>query len=350
MKAKKLLSLIPNKYRLNDIFSYFPEKLGKYRILNLFRYNKKWQKLFNIDLYTYQKEYLILSLKNVNPREYNIYNLHNYFKLKNTFNKENDKEILIKIIKELYPEEKEEKYDILKELNFKKIINFHKINNLTSIEIDKLPKNENDLKHINNPNIKKLKINDRSVIKMPFSLLNNLEALILGSCQINIYSIPNINEFLELKNLKYLHLKQTGVTKKLNIKFSSPNLIYLFLEIVAYYKKISYFAYYFDLYGEEEEEKEKEENEDNDSFSNSENYESYNSHIHDYNDILPQYDVDKYYDKYIYLKYLSLLIFDDSTSQEIFQKNIKCVKITNNIIKCYDYKNESSDFQFTIRE
>ena len=49
MKAKKLLSLIPNKYRLNDIFSYFPEKLGKYRILNLFRYNKKWQKLFNID-------------------------------------------------------------------------------------------------------------------------------------------------------------------------------------------------------------------------------------------------------------------------------------------------------------
>ena len=152
--------------------------------------------------------------------------MHNYFKLKNTFNKENDKEILIKIIKELYPEEKEEKYDILKELNFKKIINFHKINNLTSIEIDKLPKNENDLKHINNPNIKTLKINDRSVIKMPFSLLNNLEALILGSCQINIYSIPNINEFLELKNLKYLHLKQTGVTKKLNIKFSSPNLIY----------------------------------------------------------------------------------------------------------------------------
>ena len=123
------------------------------------------------------------------------------------------------------------------------------------------------------------------------------------------------------------------------------------MEIVAYYKKIYHFAYYFDLYGEEEEEeKEKEENEDNDSFSNSENYESYNSHIHDYNDILPQYDVDKYYDKYIYLKYLSLLIFDDSTSQEIFEKNIKCVKITNNIIKCYYYKNESSDFEFNITE
>ena len=99
MKQKNLLTRIPSKYILNDIFSYCPENISKNIILNLFRYNKKLQNLFNIKLYTYQKEYLNLNLalKKVNPREYNISKLHNYFKSKNAFNNKKDKEIFIKI-------------------------------------------------------------------------------------------------------------------------------------------------------------------------------------------------------------------------------------------------------------
>ena len=107
-------------------------------------------------------------------------------------------------------------------------------------------------------------------------------------------------------------------------------------------------AYYLNLYGDEEE---NEKDGDNVSFSNKEDYKDFDdSHIHEYNDILPQYDIDKYYGKYINLKYLSLLIFDDSTSQMIYEKELKCIKTTDNIIKCYDYKNISSDYGFYIAE
>jgi len=356
MKPKNLLTRIPSKYILNDIFSYCPENISKNIILNLFRYNKKLQNLFNINLYTYQKEYLNinLALKKVNPREYNISKLHNYFKSKNAFNNKKDKEIFIKILKEIFPEEKkEEESDIVKDLKLTKITIFHLNKNLTSIELSDLPK-KYDLKQINTPNIKKLKISGGSIIKMPFSLLNKLEALLLGYAQIKIYSIPENKNTFELKNLKYLELDQTGVTKKLNKKFYSPNLIYLNLTFVAYYKKIFYLAYYFNLYGDEEEEKNENKNNvdnDNDSFSNKEDYEDFDeSHIHEYNDILPQYDIDNYYGKYINLKYLSLLFYDDSTSQMSYEKILKCVKLTDNIIKCYNYKNENSDYEFSITE
>ena len=89
MKAKNLISFLHSKFILNDIISYFPEN----RFLQIFRYNKKYQKLLNIGLYNYQKEYLRLALKNVNPKNYNISHLHNYFKFKNAFDEEKDKEI-----------------------------------------------------------------------------------------------------------------------------------------------------------------------------------------------------------------------------------------------------------------
>ena len=89
----------------------------------------------NIDLYNYQKEYLNLALKKVNPREYNISNLHNYFKSKNAFNNEKDKEIFIKILKDLFPVEKKEEDDILKKFKFVTISTNQTIKNLTSIEI-----------------------------------------------------------------------------------------------------------------------------------------------------------------------------------------------------------------------
>ena len=241
----------------------------------------------------------------------------------------------------------------MNDLKFTKITKFHFIKNLTSIELSDLPKIY-DLNQLNTPYIKKLKIHRGSIIKMPFSLLNKLEALLLGSAKIKIYSIPENKNTFELKNLKYLELDETGITKKLNKKFYSPNLIYLNLIFVAYYKKIFYLSYYFNLYGYEEQEKNENENNvdnDNDSFSNEEEYEDFDdSHIHEYNDILPQYDIDNYYGKYINLKYLSLLFYDDSTLQMSYEKILKCVKLTDNIIKCYDYKNESSDYEFSITE
>ena len=197
----------------------------------------------------------------------------------------------------------------MNDLKFTKITKFHFIKNLTSIELSDLPKIY-DLNQLNTPYIKKLKIHRGSIIKMPFSLLNKLEALLLGFAKIKIYSIPENKNTFELKNLKYLELDETGITKKLNKKFYSPNLIYLNLTFVAYYKKIFYLGYYFNLYGDEEEEKNENKNNvdnDNDSFSNEEDYEDWDdSHIHKYNDILPQYDIDNFYGKYINLKYLSL--------------------------------------------
>ena len=332
MKAKNILSFIQNKYIFHDIISYFPENISKNRILNIFRYNKKCQKLLNIDLYNYQKEYLNLALKKVNPREYNISHLHNYFKLKNTFNKEKDKEIFIKIIKELFPEEKEEESNITNELNFTKITNLDNIKNVISLELCELP-NEFDLKLINVPNIKKLKLKEGkegniAKINMPFSLLNKLEVLILGAMKINIYCIPDNNDNndnVELKNLKYLQLKKTRVTKKINIIFDSPNLIYLNLEFYYAYKKKSYLAYYFNLCEEE----------DNDSYSFSNSFNSYDSHQYDpFKYDLPQNEIADYYNKYINLKILSLSIFD-SDDRIKYEKNIECEKITDNIIKCF---------------
>jgi hypothetical protein len=93
MKAKNLISFLHSKFILNDIISYFPEN----RFLQIFRYNKKYQKLLNIGLYNYQKEYLRLALKNVNPKNYNISHLHNYFKFKMHLMKKKTKKFLIKL-------------------------------------------------------------------------------------------------------------------------------------------------------------------------------------------------------------------------------------------------------------
>ena len=120
----------------------------------------------------------------------------------------------------------------MKKFKFVTISTNQTIKNLTSIEICGLQKIY-DLKQINIPNIKKLKIKKGSIVKMPFSLLNKWETLILGAVQIKIYSIPENNNTFELKNLKYLKLNETGVTKKLNKKFNCPNLIYFKFNICS---------------------------------------------------------------------------------------------------------------------
>ena len=102
MKSSNLLSNISNNYVLKGIISYFPEKEKK-KILNIFKYNKKFQNKLNISLYNYQKEFLNLTFNGINQRNYEINSLYDAFK--DIFD---NKGIFIKIINELFPEEEEE--------------------------------------------------------------------------------------------------------------------------------------------------------------------------------------------------------------------------------------------------
>ena len=79
-----------------------------------------------------------------------------------------------------------------------------------------------------------------------------MESLILNSLELDIYSIPNGSDTFELKKLKYLNLVvSTKVIKELNVKLSTPNLINLIFDFFQYEEKKSFFAYYFDLFEEE---------------------------------------------------------------------------------------------------
>ena len=84
-----------------------------------------------------------------------------------------------------------------------------------------------------NARIKNLKISGEwnGKIKVKFSLLNNLEALILyGNSKLDIYDLPNTNnDIYELRNLKYLFLSQFELSEKLNIEVTIPNLICFYL-------------------------------------------------------------------------------------------------------------------------
>jgi len=209
MKSSNLLSNISNIYLLKGIISYFPEK-DKKRILNIFKYNKKFQNKLNISLYNYQKEFLNLTFNGINPRKYEINSFYDAFK--DIFY---NKGIFIKIINELFPEEEDDTIifsDIENNFEFtkiKEIIDFNKIENLTSLEFK-------DIKNLElgqmNARIKNLKISGdwNGKIKVKFSLLNNLEALILyGNSKLDIYDLPNNNnDIYELRNLKYLYLSQ----------------------------------------------------------------------------------------------------------------------------------------------
>ena len=111
---------------------------------------------------------------------------------------------------------------------------FNKIKNLSSLEF-------NDVENLDlgliNATIKNLKLsansNENGKIKIKFSLLNNLETLILfNKSNLDIYDLPNNNDDIyELRNLKYLYLSQGELSQKLNIKVIIPNLIYFYLSI-----------------------------------------------------------------------------------------------------------------------
>ena len=77
----------------------------------------------------------------------------------------------------------------MNKINLKNFIDLSIVENLESLELY-LPQNNFDLGKLIIPNIKNLKISSSSDenIKMPFSLLNDLEALILYHKKLEIYS------------------------------------------------------------------------------------------------------------------------------------------------------------------
>ena len=335
MKGKYSLLNLQSYNILNEIISYSPERK---RILNITKYNKKLQNKLNISLYTYQKEYLNLYFKFNDPRKYNIIHLHNYFTQKNLFEKEKGQKDFIKIIEELFPkkkteEEEEEEEDenedeedlgILDEIEFEKIkeiSEFKKNKNLTSIEICNIKKC--DLGLISSTTVKNLKIVDGKKIKMPFSLLNNLEGLIFENVvSLEIYDIPNNKK--NLKNLKYLRL-----TNNLNIneKFNTPNLIYLSLDFYSQnYEQLEYtydFLSYLNLLPK------------------------IPSKLDKYN-LCPQLaelPFDNYFDFYFSefpkLKHLYLSFSDIVADDKIRKMYLKFIEEKNNIFKCYyNYQND----------
>ena len=319
MISKRLLHRIKSNFIFKEIISYIDEN----RALEIFKYNNKFKSNLNITLYNYQ----IKSLKNIfdytNPLNYNIDHLYNVFKSNGSFNKENDKKIFIKIIHELYPEEKNEgsqKYNfiLIKNLTESKI----NLKNLSSIEL----KNPSgwDLKQIDiDSQIKELKITEGE-FKIPFRLIKKLETLILKKTEFEIYDIMKKDNFV-LENLKNLNLDDVKIYINLNRKkFSVPNLTDLKISLDVYNEDedLKDFILYFNIFDFDIQ------NDDINDLIN-ENYEA---------------DINYFYDKYKNLKNLSLYFFDFSEANVYLSKNLKIKKIKNNILQCeYEYQNTNDN-------
>ena len=278
MNSKRLLHRIKSNFIFKEIISYIDEN----RALEIFKYNNKFKSILNITLYNYQ----IKSLKNIfdysNPLNYNIDHLYNVFQSNGSFNKENDKKIFIKIIHELYPEEKNEesqKYNfiLLKNLTESKI----NLKNLSSIEL----KNPSgwDLKQIDfDSQIKELKITEGN-FKIPFRLIKKLETLILKKTEFEIYDIMKKDNFV-LENLKNLNLDDLKIS----------------LDVYNEDEDLKDFILYFNIFDFDIQ------NDDINDLIN-ENYEA---------------DINYFYDKYKNLKNLSLYFFDFSEANVYLSKNL----------------------------
>ena len=319
MNSKSLLSNIKSNSIFKEIISYIDEN----NALEIFKYNNKFKAILNISLYNYQIKSLKHFFDYTNPLNYNIDHLYNAFKSNGYFNKDNDKKIFIKIIHELYPEEKNEespKYNFILIKNLSKF----KINlkNLSSIEL-KDPSGW-DLKQIDiDSQIKELKITEGD-FKIPFGLIKKLETLILEKTEVEIYDTKK-NDNFELENLKILNLNDVKIPKNLKMKkFSVPSLTDLNISLDVYNEdeNLEYFILYFNIFDFDIQN-------DNIEYLINENYET---------------DINYFYDKFINLKNLSLYFFDFSEPNVYLSKNLKIKKIKNNIFQCeYEYQNTDNN-------
>ena len=324
MNSKSLLSHIKSDFIFKEIISYIDGN----KVLEIFKYNNKFKSILNISLYNYQIKYLKHFFDYTNPLNYNIDHLYNIFKSKGYFNKKNGKKIFIKIIHELYPEEKNEESQKYNFIFIENLPEFKSnLKNLSSIEL----KNPTgwDLKQIDiDSRIKELKIIEGE-FKIPFGLIKKLETLILEKTEIEIYDINKKANF-ELENLKNLNLNDVKIIKNSNMKkFLVPNLTDLNISLDVCYKD-----------EDEDEEDEDEDLEDFILYFNIFDFDIQNDNINDLINENYETDINYYYDKYKNLKNLILYFFDFSEPNVYLSKYLKIKKIKNNILQCeYEYQN-----------
>ena len=236
-KIWKLPSLI------NELFTF----LSKDTFFSLVLYNKKMQKMLNINLYDYQKLFIINNIK-TSLKYLNKIELWNFLKLKyNNFNKNEDFENLKKISDELItsPIEMNSKYYYNKNrdnyLCFTKRINFDI--DLKNIKVLKFKGNLDyeseffDYLNLNIldhelPNLTHLFISNYSNVDVPISLIENLEVLSL----VNINDIFNITKLkyeyneINLNNLFYLEISNVFSNGDDKVKLILNHLEYIYIE------------------------------------------------------------------------------------------------------------------------
>ncbi len=209
----KLINL--NKYIILIISSYLEEKT----FLNIIKYNKALMNKLSITKYTYQKKYFysIITPSLITTLLTN----------KSFFLKYFDEETIDKL-KSDWENETTEIYKVKKKnFNFK-----NKTNNITDNELEKttiLNINEENLNIINEKNFTnliELNLYKFNKIKIPISLLQNLEKLSIK--KVNCLSL-DYNEkepIIFLNKLKYLYLDNVSFKINQKLKISTNNLIY----------------------------------------------------------------------------------------------------------------------------
>lgn len=190
-----------NKYLLKNIFSFLPLK----KELNLIKYNKKLMQNVDISKYTYQKN-LFYSI--VNPAI-----LQNFSILLNT-NNLFDK----KAIEKLKIDWRNETTVLFEENNF-----FTKITELHNFEkIKKSPK-------IKLPNLIELNLVDLNDLELPCIILLNLKILSLKN-MFRVKFLENDKKNISLVNLKKLYIDNISLIDS-NLKIKVNNLDFLDLRI-----------------------------------------------------------------------------------------------------------------------
>ena len=225
------LKNIKSKYILETLLQY----INKKTYMEIIKYNKRLMSKSSLTKYDYQK-YFFNSI--ITPFYLdNISLLQKYFdektleKLKSEWDEQN----------ELIDNNYKTKTDINKKEVESKIIKIKKHNEST---LNKLVKSKT-------PNIIELNISDIDKIKMPCSILLNIQKLILKNISIKFISDESN---ISLNRLIYLKMKNISVKKDKIIKIKMNNLKYLYItiknvDIENHNNALFYYEFYSEIFG-----------------------------------------------------------------------------------------------------
>ena len=209
-----------NKYIILGISSYLKEKI----FLNIIKYNKELMNKLSITKYTYQKKYFysIITPSLITTLLTNKSFLLKYF----------DEETINKL-KSDWENETTEIYE-----SKNKIFNFNnKTNNITDTELEKTTilninrENINIINEKNFTNLIELNLYKFAQIKIPISLLQNLEKLSIKKVNCLSLDYNKKEPIIFLNKLKYLYLDINSqlIEQDEDIKINLDNLEYLYI-------------------------------------------------------------------------------------------------------------------------